>query len=486
MRHNGKRWIGVLLSLVMVLGLIPGTGLTAYAATETYTKLMNDKTVIKFNGYNWYIIEDNSTAINAGTLTLLVADTSFGNALFDDGTNVYSNSAIKRTLSSYTDTGTFKDVAEAIINTSNGRLYLLSQEEAQGLPLEVLKANFSGGDTGSGKKWWLRTAVTSGGHVAYVSGENGTFGDAIPAYVYGVRPALKLDLSKVKLDVPSSALKGAPIGKLLTFNAQPQPLVTAGSVEGGTLEYALGKDDKTAPTDGWSTAIPTATEPGTYYVWYRVVGDENHNGVDPACVVVSIEAIAPAGSSGSADYTVLASLKTSGKRALKLKWAKVDGAEGYDVFFGECGSGKCDFVTSVNGLSYKFTKLWKGFAYKAFVRAWRTEGGAKVYIGEPSPDVHAIAGGKSNKYTNPKKISVKKKKIKLAVGGKKKIKASLTKVSNRREYLNHTAKKRWFSSDRNVATVNAKGVVTAVGPGSCKIIVMAENGMRASVKVTVK
>ena len=283
---------------------------------------------------------------------------------------------------------------------------------------------------------------------------------------------------------PASAQAPAP--NSLAYTGSAQPLVTAGSVEGGTMEYALGTDSTTPPADGWSTDIPTGTEPGTYYVWYRVIGDQNHKDVDPACVVVSIEAIAPVGSSGSADYTVLASLKTSGKRALKLKWAKVDGAEGYDVFFGECGSGKCDFVTSVNGLSYKFTKLRKGFAYKAFVRAWRTEGGAKVYIGEPSPDVHAIAGGKSNKYTNPKKISVKKKKIKLAVGGKKKIKASLTKVSNRREYLNHTAKKRWFSSDRNVATVNAKGVVTAVGPGSCKIIVMAENGMRASVKVTVK
>ena len=37
MRHNGKRWIGILLSLVMVLGLMPGTGLTAYAAEGTGT-----------------------------------------------------------------------------------------------------------------------------------------------------------------------------------------------------------------------------------------------------------------------------------------------------------------------------------------------------------------------------------------------------------------------------------------------------------------
>ena len=33
MRRNNKRWFGILLSLVMVLGLMPGMSLTAYAAT---------------------------------------------------------------------------------------------------------------------------------------------------------------------------------------------------------------------------------------------------------------------------------------------------------------------------------------------------------------------------------------------------------------------------------------------------------------------
>ena len=264
------------------------------------------------------------------------------------------------------------------------------------------------------------------------------------------------------------------------YSGETQQLVKGGDVNGGTLLYALGKDSKNPPADGWSESVPTAVYPGTYYVWYRIVGDANHNDVAPACIEVTI------GDNTACDFTLLASLKPTGKRGLMLRWTALPGAQGYDIFFGMCGNGGCDYVTSVDGLRYKFTKLKKGAAYKAVVRAWWNDGGKKVYIGEPSPDVHAIAGGKNNKYTDPKGISVKKKKITLAVGGTKKIKAKVTKKSNRREFTKHTATKRWFSSDRNVATVDDKGVVTGVGPGSCKIYVLAENGMRAAVKVTVK
>ena len=54
------------------------------------------------------------------------------------------------------------------------------------------------------------------------------------------------------------------------------------------MQYAIGKDDKTAPTDGWSASIPTKTEAGTYYVWYRVKGDPDHNDSAPDCVTVYI------------------------------------------------------------------------------------------------------------------------------------------------------------------------------------------------------
>ena len=45
---------------------------------------------------------------------------------------------------------------------------------------------------------------------------------------------------------------------------------------------------------------------------------------------------------------------------------------------------------------------------------------------------------------------------------------------------------RYFSSDTNVATVSETGRIQAAGPGSCKVYVMANNGIRASIQVTVK
>ncbi len=80
----------------------------------------------------------------------------------------------------------------------------------------------------------------------------------------------------------------------LTDNGHPQELINPVTVTGGTIEYVIGTDDSTPPTSGWGPNIPTAAAPGTYYVWYKVVGDENHQDSVPKCIIVTIaEAPAP-------------------------------------------------------------------------------------------------------------------------------------------------------------------------------------------------
>ena len=73
----------------------------------------------------------------------------------------------------------------------------------------------------------------------------------------------------------------------LVYNGKPQKLVVAGKVEGGTLQYFIGKDAPLREAD-WEDDIPTATDAGKYTVWYRVKGDANHNDSDPASVVAKI------------------------------------------------------------------------------------------------------------------------------------------------------------------------------------------------------
>ena len=81
----------------------------------------------------------------------------------------------------------------------------------------------------------------------------------------------------------------APTAKTLGCTGEAQELVNAGEATGGTLYYAVTTEN-TAPVDEnlYTASIPTATDAGTYYIWYRVVGDANHSDIEPASVKVTI------------------------------------------------------------------------------------------------------------------------------------------------------------------------------------------------------
>jgi VCBS repeat-containing protein len=73
----------------------------------------------------------------------------------------------------------------------------------------------------------------------------------------------------------------------LTYTGSAQALVTVtGEATGGTMQYALGTKD--AATEEYTTSIPTATNAGTYYVYYKVIGDDNHEDSQPVCITVMI------------------------------------------------------------------------------------------------------------------------------------------------------------------------------------------------------
>ena len=69
----------------------------------------------------------------------------------------------------------------------------------------------------------------------------------------------------------------------LEYTGGAQNLINAGTATDGTLYYGLGTADA-APTDAsaWSETVPTGTDVGQYYVWYKVVGDETHGDIAPA------------------------------------------------------------------------------------------------------------------------------------------------------------------------------------------------------------
>ncbi|MBR3507190.1 MAG: LysM peptidoglycan-binding domain-containing protein [Lachnospiraceae bacterium] len=79
----------------------------------------------------------------------------------------------------------------------------------------------------------------------------------------------------VKLTKKAAAVvTTAPMVKTLTYDATTQTLATAGAASGGSLVYAIG--DKNGATESYTDQIPAKKNAGTYYLWYKAVGDADH------------------------------------------------------------------------------------------------------------------------------------------------------------------------------------------------------------------
>ena len=189
--------------------------------------------------------------------------------------------------------------------------------------------------------------------------------------------------------------------------------------------------------------------------------------------------------------TLIARMTAKGNKSLVLTWSKVKGAEGYDIFFTGCGTTlKNKVVRKIKGnktFTWTKKKLLKGKKYKAYVKAWVKKDGKKTYV-KKSPAVHAFTANGNKKYTNPKSITVKKKKITLKAGKSYAIKAKINKIDKKKSLMKetHGAALRYCSSNSKIAKVSSKGKITAKAAGKCKVYVYAINGVRKTIRVTVK
>ena len=202
MKQRLKRFMGILLTLAIVVGMMPGMGLTVRADEwegNPYKSLVNSATTVKFNGYDWYIIKDESKGLKEGTVTLLAKDPIGKSKFSNSSNNKYSESDVNTYLGNLTkEGGDFAGVADAIETissletrsynnsnvydtVSNAKLYLLSKGEADGLPENVKKCS-----TSNGNCWWLRSPGDLDAYAACVDGEDGSV-DGGGACQLGVR-----------------------------------------------------------------------------------------------------------------------------------------------------------------------------------------------------------------------------------------------------------------------------------------------------------
>lgn len=95
-----------------------------------------------------------------------------------------------------------------------------------------------------------------------------------------------------------------------------------------------------------------------------------------------------------------------------------------------------------------------------------------------------VENGENNWY-NPSKVTTDATSVKLTVGKSKTVKSQVV-LPKGKKLIEHTKVIRYESSDKEIATVNSKGKITAKGKGSCYVYVYAQNGVYKRIKVTVQ
>ena len=228
----------------------------------------------------------------------------------------------------------------------------------------------------------------------------------------------------------ASSVTTAPAANTLTYSGSAQALVTAGAASGGTMQYSL--DNQT-----FAESVPTGIKVGSYTVYYKVVGDANHENAEGGQVVVAI---------AKADATVTFASKTaSGKMGEAFTAPKV--------------------TTSPADLTLAYTSS------NTKVAIVDASTGAVTLVSEGETSITASFAGNDNynaandSYTlTVAKADAVNSDLSFASATATATYGDATVTS---PTLNnpHQLPLTWSSSNEGVATVNTSGVVTIVGAG---------------------
>lgn len=300
--------------------------------------------------------------------------------------------------------------------------------------------------------------------------------------------------SPLERNVPYTVVENDNLGYKITYNTNGGSEVTE-AVHQKKLPDVLPTTSKAEyEFAGWYTdeALTKAAVPGKaltgntilYAKW--TVKQSTPSDPEPSKPVVKAKRTKVNDQALSSKFSI-----TTGK-TIKVTWGKVAKADGYEVYMAYCKKGKYTVVKSVKAaktLSVTINKLNKKTVnqkdnVKCYVVAYKKVDGKKVTIGK-SITGHAV-GKKNTTVTDVKKIQIKKSAYSLKKGKTAKIKATIVKKNNKLPLFGHTAKFRYDTSNKKVATVSKDGKITAKEKGTCYVYIYAVNGCAKKVKVTVK
>ena len=150
----------------------------------------------------------------------------------------------------------------------------------------------------------VNKGTTTGGTLQYKLGDNGIYSTELPKakaagthkvyykvvgddnYNDVAEASINVTIAEASTPTKTTPIVTAPTPKTLTYTGSAQELINAGTTTGGTLQYKL--DNGT-----YGTSIPSATNAGTYTVYYKVVGNDEYNDVAEAQVTVTIAKATP-------------------------------------------------------------------------------------------------------------------------------------------------------------------------------------------------
>ena len=233
----GRKLLSLALALALMVGFAPGMGLTALAGDETpaYAGLKNTINVVKFDSKDWYLIDYDDSSVTLLTKECVGASEFNPN---EGDNNTYSGSMVESFVNSWY-VGNISPDAKAAVNGSG--MFLLTKDQANILSTDVLKC--SKASEAYSNHWWLCSPGSTDSSAERVNGDTGVV-NSVSGNVwikYGVRPALKLDLSKVVFSNNTFAL-----------SVPPAASVTSGDT---TTEYAAFSD----AVNEWNNAVNDAT-----------------------------------------------------------------------------------------------------------------------------------------------------------------------------------------------------------------------------------
>ena len=179
------------------------------------------------------------------------------------------------------------------------------------------------------------------------------------------------------------------------------------------------------------------------------------------------------------------------ENANQLSWNPVKNADGYFIYASACNeNGKERKVKKIADIKNRLTTSYthknceKDTWYKYRITAYRIIGKKKTAISK-SLELHSLTKG-SKTYENPSRVKIRSgKKLSLKAGSTKKIRAKVI-VPKGKKTCWHIQKIRYLVSDSSVLTVSKKGKIRVKKAGQATIYAVAQNGVNAKIKVSVK